>query len=96
MLNISKTLLDGSCRIDYAQDGVKVLLKQQSLAGKKKLAKLSKWMKQLQKLLQTKDRSAFTVDGVLVKKLFEADDVVKVDEAFAIVETEGGGESTAL
>ena len=37
-----------------------------------------------------------TVDGVLVKKLFEADDIVKVGEVFAIVETEGGTETTAL
>ena len=36
-----------------------------------------------------------TVEGVLVKKLFEADDVVKVGEVFAIVETEGGTETTA-
>ena len=36
-----------------------------------------------------------TVDGVLVKKFFEADDVVKVGEVFAIVETEGGTETTA-
>ena len=31
----------------------------------------------------------------LVKKFFEADDVVKVGEVFAIVETEGGTETTA-
>ena len=37
-----------------------------------------------------------TVDGVLVKKLFEADDVVKVGEAFAIIETDGEGESPAF
>ena len=36
-----------------------------------------------------------SVEGVLVKKLFEADDVVKVGEVFAIVETEGGAETTA-
>ena len=36
-----------------------------------------------------------TVDGVLIKKLFEADDVVKVGDVFAIVETEGGAETTA-
>lgn len=36
-----------------------------------------------------------TVEGVLVKKLFEADDVVKVGEVFAIVETEGGAEASA-
>jgi len=36
-----------------------------------------------------------TVEGVLVKKLFEKDDVVKVGEVFAIVETEGGSEITA-
>ena len=37
-----------------------------------------------------------SVEGVLVKKLFEADDVVKVGEVFAIVETEGGAETTLL
>ena len=31
-----------------------------------------------------------TVEGILVKKLFKSDDVVKVGEVFAIVETEGG------
>jgi 2-oxoglutarate dehydrogenase E2 component (dihydrolipoamide succinyltransferase) len=36
-----------------------------------------------------------TVEGVLVKKLFEADDVVQVGQAFAIVETEGGAEAPA-
>ena len=36
-----------------------------------------------------------TVEGVLVKKIFEADDVVKVGEVFAIVETEDGAETTA-
>lgn len=36
-----------------------------------------------------------TVEGVLVKKLFEADHVVKVGEVFAIVETEGAAEAVA-
>ena len=36
-----------------------------------------------------------TVDGVLVKKLFEADDIVKVGQVFAIVETEDEAEVTA-
>jgi len=36
-----------------------------------------------------------SVEGVLVKKLFEANDVVKVGEVFAIVETEGGTETSA-
>ncbi len=36
-----------------------------------------------------------TVEGVLVKKLFEADDVVKVGEVFAIVEAKGGAETAA-
>ena len=34
-----------------------------------------------------------TVEGILVKKLFKSDDVVKVGEVFAIVETEGGDET---
>ena len=33
-----------------------------------------------------------SVEGVLVKKLFEVDDIVKVGEVFALVETEGGSE----
>ena len=36
-----------------------------------------------------------TVDGVLVKKLFEADDIVKVGQVFAIVETEDEAEVIA-
>ena len=35
-----------------------------------------------------------SVEGVLVKKLFETDDVVKVGEVFAIVETEDKAETT--
>ena len=34
-----------------------------------------------------------TVEGILVKKLFKSDDVVKVGEVFAIVETECGAET---
>lgn len=34
-----------------------------------------------------------SVEGVLVEKLFEADDIVKVGEVFGIVKTEGGGET---
>ena len=32
-----------------------------------------------------------THEGKLVERLFEADDVVKVGQPFAILETEGGG-----
>ena len=35
------------------------------------------------------------VDGVLVERLFEADDVVQVGQTIAIIETEGGDETSA-
>ena len=36
-----------------------------------------------------------SLEGVLIEKLYEADAIVKVGEAFAIIETEGESESTA-
>ena len=73
-----------------------MLQKQPSLAGKKEVGDTIEMDETVVEIATDKVDSEVpsSVEGTLVKKLFEADEVVKVGEVFAIVETDGEAEIT--